>query len=78
MTDADDDINLIEQKGKDMVKAIELIMETVERQWNIQDIIWEKGLINASYMEQIVGMFRKQLSELTKKYSIFPERLEEL
>ena len=74
----DDDIILIEQKGKEMVKEIELIMETVESQWNIQDINWEKGLINGSDMEQIVDMFRKQLSELTKKHSILQERLEEL
>jgi hypothetical protein len=53
-------------------------METVESQWNIQDINWEKGLINGSDMEQIVDMFRKQLSELTKKHSILQERLEEL
>ncbi len=33
MTDDEDDIILIEQKGKEMVKEIELIMETVERQW---------------------------------------------
>ncbi len=44
--DDDDDIILIEQKGKGMGKEIELIMETVETQWNIQDINWEKGLIN--------------------------------
>ena len=56
----DDDIILIEQTGKDKVKEIELIMETVESQWNIQDINWEKGLINGSDMEQIVDMFRKQ------------------
>jgi len=67
-----------EQKGKEKVKEIELIMETVESQWNIQDINWEKGLINGSDMEQIVDMFRKQLSELTKKHSILQERLEEL
>ncbi len=30
MTDDDVDIILIEQKGKEMVKEIELIMETVE------------------------------------------------
>jgi hypothetical protein len=54
----DDDIILIEQKGKEKVKEIELIMETVESQWNIQDINWEKGLINGSDMEQIVDMFR--------------------
>ena len=78
MTDDDEDIILIEQKGKEMVKEIELIMETVESQWNIQDINWEKELINGSGMEQIVGMFRKQLSELTKKHSILQERLEEL
>ncbi len=29
-------------------------------------------------MEQMVDMFRKQLSELTKKHSILQERLEEL
>jgi hypothetical protein len=74
----DDDIILIEQKGKEMVKEIELIMETVERQWNIQDIDWEKGLINGSEMEQIVDMFQKQLSELTKNHSILQEILEEL
>ena len=51
---------MIEQKGKEMVKEIELIMETVESQWNIQDINWEKGLINGSDMEQIMDMFRKQ------------------
>jgi hypothetical protein len=62
---------LIEQKGKEMVEEIELNMETVESQWNIQDIKWEKGLINGSDMEQIVDIFRKQLSELTKKHSIF-------
>ena len=78
VTDDDDDIILIEQKGKEKVKEIELIMETVESQWNIQDINWEKGLINGSDMEQIVDMFRKQLSELTKKHSILQERLEEL
>ena len=49
----------------------------MESQWNIQDINWEKGLINGSDMEQIVDMFRKQLSELTKKRSILQERLEE-
>jgi hypothetical protein len=76
--DDDDDIILIEQKGKEMGKKIELIMETVERQWNIQDINWEKGLVNASDMEQIVDMFRKQLSELTKKHSILQERLGKL
>jgi hypothetical protein len=70
VTDDDDDIILIEQKGKEMGKEIELIMETVERQWNIQDINWEKGLINGCDMEQIVDMFRKQLSELTKNPSI--------
>ena len=43
-------------------------METVESQWNIQDINWEKGLINGSDMEQIVDMFRKQFCELTKKH----------
>ncbi len=32
VTDDDDDIIFIEQKGKDMVKEIELIMETVESQ----------------------------------------------
>ncbi len=53
----DDDIILIEQKGKEMVKEIERIMETVETQWNIQDINWGKGLINESDMEQIVDMF---------------------
>ena len=53
----DDDIILIEQKGKEMVKEIELIMETVESQWNIQDINWEKGLIDGSDMEQIVDIF---------------------
>ncbi len=74
----DDDIILIEQKGKERVKEIELIMETVESQWNIQDINWEKGLINGSDIEQIVDMFRYQLSELTKKHSILQERLEEL
>jgi hypothetical protein len=31
----DDDIILIELKGKEMVKEIELIMETVESQGNI-------------------------------------------
>ena len=61
-----------------MGKEIELIMETVESQWNIQDINWEKGLINGSDMEQIVDMFRKQLSELTKKHSSLQESLEEL
>ncbi len=60
VTEDDDDIILIEQKGKEKVKEIELIMETVESQWNIQDINWEKGLINGSDMEQIVDMFRKQ------------------
>ncbi len=69
---------LIEQKGKEMVKEIELIMETVERQWNVQDINWEKRLINGSDMEQIVDMFRKQFSQLTRKHSILQERLEEL
>ncbi len=69
--DDNDDIILIEQKGKEMVEEIELNMETVESQWNIQDIKWEKGLINGSDMEQIVDIFRKQLSELTKKHSIF-------
>ncbi len=79
VTDDDDEyIFLIEQKGKEMGKEIELIMETVESQWNIQDINWGKGLINGSDMEQIVDMFRKQLSELTKKHSILQERLEEL
>ncbi len=47
-------------------------------QWNIHDINWEKGRINGSDMEQIVDMFRKQLSELTKKHSILQERSEEL
>jgi hypothetical protein len=42
------------------------------------DINWEKGLIDGSDMEQIVDMFRKQLSELTKKHSILQERWEEL
>jgi hypothetical protein len=78
VTDDDDDIILIEQKGNEMGKEIELIMGTVERQCNIQDINWEKGLINGIDMEQIVGVLRKQLSELTKKHSIFQERLEEL
>ncbi len=59
-------------------KEIEIIMESVESQWNIQDINWEKRLIHGSAMEQIVDMFRKQLSELTKKHSILQERLEEL
>ncbi len=49
--DDDDDDILIEQKGKEMVKEIELIIETVESQWNIEDIDWEKGLINGSDME---------------------------
>ncbi len=75
VTDDDADIILIEQKGKEMVKEIELIMETVENQWIIQDINWEKGLINGSDMEQIVDMFRKQLSELTKEES-FSDRQE--
>jgi hypothetical protein len=70
VTDDKDFFILIQQKGKEMVKEIELIMETVESQWNFQDIDWEKGLINGSDMEQIVNMFRKQLSELTKKHSI--------
>ncbi len=63
-----------------MFKENELIIESVVSQWNIQDINWEKGLINGSDMEQleIVDMFRKQLSELTKKHSILRERLEEL
>ena len=74
----DDVVILIEQKGKELGKETELIMETVERPWNIQDINWEKGLISGSDMEQIVDMFRKQLSELTKKHSILQERLEEL
>jgi hypothetical protein len=43
VTDDDDDTILIEQKGKEKVKEIELIMETVESQWNIRDINWEKG-----------------------------------
>ncbi len=67
---------MIEQKGKEMVKEIELIIETVESQWIIQDINLQKGLINGSDMEQIVDLFRKQLSELTKKHSIWQERLE--
>ncbi len=78
VTDDDDDIILIEQKGKEMGKEIEPIMEAVVRQWNIQDIKWERGLINGSDMEQIVDIFRTQLSELTKKHSILQERLEEL
>ncbi len=61
-----------------MGKEIELIMETVERQWNIQDTNWEKGLIKGSDVAQIVVMFRKQLSDLTKKHSILQERWEEL
>jgi hypothetical protein len=76
--DDDDDDILIEQKGKYMFKDIELILETVERQSNIQDIIWEKGLIYGSDMEQIVDVFWKQLSELTKRHSILQGRLEEL
>ncbi len=43
-----------------MVKEIEQFMETVERQWIIQGISWEKGLINGSDIEQIVDVFRKQ------------------
>ncbi len=61
-----------------MVKEIKLIMETVERQWNIQDINWEKGLIKGRDIEQIVDVFRKQLSELTKNPIILQERCEEL
>ncbi len=78
MTDDDYDIILIEKKGKEMIKEIELIIKTVESQWNIQDFNWEKGLLNRSDMKQIVDMFRKQLSELTKKHIILQERLEEL
>ncbi len=57
VTDDDDIIILIKQEGKEIGKEIELIMETVERQWNIQDINWEKGLIDGSDMEQIVDIF---------------------
>jgi hypothetical protein len=28
-----------------MIQEIELIMETMESQWNIQNINWDKGLI---------------------------------
>jgi hypothetical protein len=78
VTDEDDEIILIEQKGKEMVKEIELIMETVETQWNIQDINWGKGLISSSVIKQLAGKSRKHVSELTKKHSILQERLEEL
>ncbi len=44
VTDDDDDIILIEKKGKEIGKEFELIMETVETQWNIQDDNWDKRL----------------------------------
>jgi hypothetical protein len=75
VTDDDDDIILIEQKleGKAVIIEIEHIMDTVETQWNIQDFKWEMGLINAGDIEQKEDMYRKQLSELTKKDSILQE-----
>jgi hypothetical protein len=39
--DDDDDIILIEQKEKGRIKQSELIMETTETQWNIQDDNWK-------------------------------------
>ncbi len=78
MTDGDDGFILIEQKGKETIKEIELIIETVETQWIIQDVNWGKRLISSSDMEQLAGKFRKQLSELTKKPSILQQRLEQL
>ncbi len=56
--DDDDDIILIEQKGKEMIKEIELVMETVKTQWNIQDDKWGKKLISSSDMEQLAGTSR--------------------
>ncbi len=68
-------IILIEQKGKEMSKEIELIMETVETQWNIQDDNWGKRFISSSDIEQLAEKFRKQLSELTKKTQHFAGKI---
>ncbi len=79
VTDDDDDIILIEQKGKEMGKEIKLIMETVWKDnGTFRLLTGKRDLINGSGMEQIVDMFRKQLSELKKKHRILQERLEEL
>ena len=58
MTNDDDDIVLMKQKGKDTIKEIEKHMDRVETQWNIQSENWGKGFISGIDGDQIADAFQ--------------------
>ena len=58
VTNDDDDIVLMKQKGKDTIKEIEKHMDRVETQWNIQSENWGKGFISGIDGDQIADAFQ--------------------
>ena len=58
VTNDDDDIVLMKQKGKDTIKEIEKHMDRVKTRWNIQSENWGKGFISGIDGDQIADAFQ--------------------